>query len=53
MFALLRGQPLRWKFFQKTLILAFEANSILSRKYETKIVKITHSALPSPFNNPT
>ena len=30
--------------FQKTLILAFEANSALSRKNETKIVKITHSA---------
>ena len=29
--------------FQKTLILAFEANSELSRKNETKIVKIKHS----------
>ena len=36
--------PLRSKFFQKTLILAFEANSALSRENETKIVKITHSA---------
>ena len=27
------------------LILAFEANSALSRKNETKIVKITHSAV--------
>merc|ERR1712141_212234 len=35
---------LRSKKFQKTLILAFEANSALSRKNETKIVKITHSA---------
>ena len=34
------------KNFQKTLILAFEANSTLSRKNETKIVKITHSAKP-------
>ena len=33
------------KKFQKTLILAFEANSALSRKNETKIVKITHSAV--------
>ena len=31
--------------FQKTLILAFEANSALSRENETKIVKITHSAM--------
>ena len=29
--------------FQKTLILAFEANSALSHENETKIVKITHS----------
>ena len=37
--------PLRSKKFQKTLILAFEANSAaLSRENETKIVKITHSA---------
>ena len=35
--------PLRSKKFQKTLILAFEANSALSRENETKIVKITHS----------
>ena len=34
---------LRLKKFQKTLILAFEANSALSRENETKIVKITHS----------
>ena len=32
------------KKFQETLILPFEANSALSRKNETKIVKITHSA---------
>ena len=37
--------PLRSKKFQKTLILAFEANSALSHENETKIVKITHSAL--------
>ena len=36
--------PLHSKIFQKTLILAFEANSALSSKNETKIVKITHSA---------
>ena len=35
---------LRSKKFQKTLILAFEANNALSRENETKIVKITHSA---------
>ena len=35
---------LRSKKFQTTLILAFEANSALSHKNETKIVKITHSA---------
>ena len=35
--------PLCSKKFQKTLILAFEANSALSRENETKIVKITHS----------
>ena len=29
--------------FQKPLILAFEANSALSRENETKIVKITQS----------
>ena len=34
------------KKFQTTLILAFEANSALSRKNETKIVKITHSDTP-------
>ena len=33
-----------FKKFQKTLILAFEANSALSSENETKIVKITHSA---------
>ena len=33
------------KKFQTMLILAFEANSALSRKNETKIVKITHSAV--------
>ena len=32
------------KQFQKTLILAFEANSALSRENKTKIVKIIHSA---------
>ena len=32
------------KIFQKTLILAFEANSALSHENKTKIVKITHSA---------
>ena len=35
--------PLRSKKFQTTLILAFEANSALSRENETKIVKITDS----------
>ena len=34
--------PLRLKFFQKTLTLAFEANSALPRENETKIVKVTH-----------
>ena len=34
---------LRSKKFQTTLILAFEANSALSRENETKIVKITYS----------
>ena len=38
-----RSQPSQKKF-QKTLILAFEANSALSCENETKIVKITHSA---------
>ena len=37
------SEPLRSKKFQTTLILAFVANSALSRKNETKIVKITHS----------
>ena len=32
------------KFFLKALILAFEANSALSRENETKILKITYSA---------
>ena len=36
--------PLRAAPFE-TLILAFEANSALSRENETKIVKITHSAI--------
>ena len=39
----MRPGPLCSKIFQKTLILAFEANSALSRENETKIVKITHS----------
>ena len=34
--------PLHLKKFQKTLILAFEANSALSHESETKFVKITH-----------
>ena len=38
-----RGRSVSKKF-QTTLILAFEANSALSRENETKIVKITHSA---------
>ena len=37
------SEPLRSKKFQKVFILAFEANSALPRKNETKIVKITHS----------
>ena len=37
------------KFFQKTLILAFKANSALSHENETKIVKITHSAHGNVF----
>ena len=37
--------PLHAKKFQTTLILAFEATSPLSHENETKIVKITHSAL--------
>ena len=36
--------PLHSKFFQKTLILDYEANSAFSRENETKIVKIKHSA---------
>ena len=36
--------PLRSKKFQTMLILALEANSALSHKNDTKIVKITHSA---------
>ena len=36
--------PLHSKKYQTMLILAFEANSALSRENETKIVKITHSA---------
>ena len=39
-----RPPPLHSENFQKTLILAFEANSVLSHENETKIVKITHSA---------
>ena len=35
-------ESLHLNFFQKTLILAFEANSALSRENETKIMKITH-----------
>ena len=38
----MKFQGLCSKKIQKTLILAFEANSALSRKNETKIVKITH-----------
>ena len=43
-FASLFGPLLGSKFFQKTLILALDANSALSCENETKIVKITHSA---------
>ena len=43
---------LRWNKFKKTLILAFEANSALSRENETKIVKITHSGI-SKTRNPS
>ena len=39
------SEPLSSKKFQTTLILAFEANSALSCENETKIVKITHSAV--------
>ena len=39
------------QFFQKTLILAFEANSALYRENETKIVKIIHSAIGSHIIN--
>ena len=42
--------PLRSKKFQKTLILAFEANSALSCENKTKIVKITHSAMHRQFS---
>ena len=38
-------RPAEWEKFQTTLILAFEANSALSCENETKIVKITHSAV--------
>ena len=33
------------------LILAFEANSALSRENETKIVKITHSVMADEYRN--
>ena len=42
-------RPLRLKIFQTTLILAFEANSALSRENETKIGKITHSSIWKKF----
>ena len=42
--SLAASRLLHSKFFPKTLILAFEANSALSCETETKIVKITHSA---------
>ena len=35
------------KISKNPLILAFEANSALSRENETKIVKITHSEQPA------
>ena len=35
---------LRSKFFQKTLTLAFEANSAFSLENETKIMKVAHNA---------
>ena len=41
--------PLRSKKFQITLVLAFEANSVLSHKNDTKIVKITHIEQQVPF----
>ena len=44
---------LRSKKFQKTLILAFGANSALSRENKTKIVKITHSAYCTRLCNGT
>ena len=46
-FSSLRWPPWAAPFekFPKTLILAFEANSALSRENETQIVKITHSEL--------
>ena len=37
--------------FQKTLILAFESDSALSRENETKIVKITHSVMVDEYRN--
>ena len=40
---------LRSKKFQTMLILALEANSALSHKNETKIVKITHSDLVGTY----
>ena len=39
------GHPPFEKITNNALILAFEANSALSRGNETKIVKITHSAV--------
>ena len=42
-------QKLKSTFFEKTLILAFEANISLSHENETKIVKITHSELYLPL----
>ena len=38
-----QGRYIRKKF-QNTLILAFRANSALSRENETKLVKITHNS---------
>ena len=43
LFSLSRATPSVRNFFKKTSILAFEANSALSRENETKIVKITYS----------
>ena len=45
------SDTLRSKKFQTKLILAFEANSVLSPKNETKIVKITHSVEGTGRNN--